>query len=69
MEGRLSTNFTLTKKVAEMYKDGRYLVRHIELQDGIKEREIIIKNGKVIMEESEFTQEDFFSINEISRAL
>jgi hypothetical protein len=51
-----------------MVIDGRYLV-HNEHVDGIKDREIVIKDGIVYASETKFSQKSFFMNNKIVRRI
>ncbi len=52
-----------------MVKDGNYLVKHRNHIDGIREREITIKDGIVIIDNQKFSQKSFFQENVISRTI
>lgn len=52
-----------------MVKDGKYLVKHREHVDGVKEREIEIKNGIVLIDNHEFSQKSFFHTNVIYKKI
>lgn len=44
-------------------EDGTYLTNHIFHKDGVREREVVIKNNIVTVEKHSFSLSHFFEVN------